>query len=73
MLSMTSNLLRSGECKREVTEKSSYLNRTGSVFYIVKKETDDCIVYTELHLLICANPLDQILSKTVQANFIDKQ
>jgi len=31
---MTSNLLRSGECKREVTEKSSYLNRTGSVFYI---------------------------------------
>ena len=34
MLSMTSNLLRSGECKMEVTEKSSYLNRTGSVFYI---------------------------------------
>ncbi|KAH3699775.1 hypothetical protein DPMN_074738 [Dreissena polymorpha] len=31
---MLSMLLRSGVCKREVTEKSSYLNRTGSVFYI---------------------------------------
>ena len=31
---MSSNHLRSGECKMEVTEQSSYLNRTGSVFYI---------------------------------------
>ena len=59
---MTSNLVRSGECKREETEKSSYLNRTGSVFYIGRH----CEIFLDgYHTLDDAVPASSKIAKQV--------